>query len=101
MSQFYTRKGDDGYTGLLGNERVPKYDDRPEALGVLDEASAALGLARAFCREERTTPILVTIQRDLYHLMAEIAATPQNATRFRLIDASRVKWLEAQVDALS
>jgi cob(I)alamin adenosyltransferase len=46
-SQFYTGRGDDGYTGLLGPERVPKYDPRPEAYGTVDEAQAAMGLARA------------------------------------------------------
>ena len=44
---FYTTKGDDGTTGVLGEGRVPKYHARMEALGALDEASAALGLARA------------------------------------------------------
>ena len=44
---FYTTKGDDGTTGLLGEGRVPKYHIRMEAVGALDEASAALGLARA------------------------------------------------------
>lgn len=45
MTRFYTRNGDDGYTGLLGEGRVPKYHPRPDAVGTLDEASAALGLA--------------------------------------------------------
>jgi len=41
-SSFYTRNGDDGYTGLLGEGRVAKYDPRPAAYGALDEASSAL-----------------------------------------------------------
>jgi cob(I)alamin adenosyltransferase len=45
--KIYTGRGDDGYTSLIGGARVAKYDDRPEAYGTLDEASAALGLARA------------------------------------------------------
>ncbi|MCJ7706695.1 MAG: ATP:cob(I)alamin adenosyltransferase, partial [Anaerolineales bacterium] len=47
MAPFYTRSGDDGTTGILGEGRVPKYHPRPEACGTVDEASAALGLARA------------------------------------------------------
>ena len=43
---LYTRIGDDGYTGVLGRERVAKYDLQPVAYGTLDEASALLGLAR-------------------------------------------------------
>jgi cob(I)alamin adenosyltransferase len=98
---FYTSKGDDGTTGLLGEGRVPKYHDRMEALGALDEASAALGLARAQCAVTQTPPILLEAQRDLYKLMAEVAATPENAERFHFIDESRVAWVESQTDELS
>ncbi|NMB86946.1 MAG: ATP:cob(I)alamin adenosyltransferase, partial [Chloroflexi bacterium] len=47
MPSFYTRTGDQGVTGLLGKERVQKFDLRIETLGAIDEASAALGLARS------------------------------------------------------
>ena len=66
-------KGDEGYTDLLGPERVPKYDLRPETCGTLDEASSALGLARALSGVERTREILREVQHDLYLMMAEIA----------------------------
>jgi cob(I)alamin adenosyltransferase len=101
MVQFYSRKGDDGYTGLLGAERVPKHHPRPEAVGAVDEASAALGVARAACQAAQTGPVILAVQRDLYHLMAEIAATPENALRFRMIDAARVSWLEDNTDKIS
>jgi cob(I)alamin adenosyltransferase len=101
MTKFYTKSGDDGYTGLLGEGRVPKYDPRTEAVGSLDEATAALGMARAVCKAVQTAPILLTIQRDLYHLMAEISATPENAARFRKITPERVSWLEEQTDQIS
>ena len=104
---FYTAKGDDGTTGLLGEGRVPKYHVRMEAVGTLDEASAALGLARAQCEAPtpkgtlQTPRILLEVQRDLYKLMAEVAATPENAEKFRGIDEERVKWLEQTTDELS
>jgi cob(I)alamin adenosyltransferase len=101
MNPFYTRTGDDGFTGLLGEGRVPKSHPRPEALGTIDEATAALGLARALCQTQETAELLVKIQRDLYSLMAEIAATPQNADRFRAIDSQNVAWLEEQTDRLT
>ena len=96
---FYTRAGDDGATGLLGKGRVPKSDPRIETLGTLDEASAALGLARASVRDERCAPLLLQAQRDLYRLMAEVASTPENASQFQF-DADRVLWLEQQIATL-
>src|SRR5881227_564951 len=66
-------KGDEGYTDLLGPERVPKYDLRPETYGTLDEASSALGLARALSATEKTKEILRQVQHDLYLMMAEVA----------------------------
>ncbi len=98
---FYTTKGDDGTTNLLGEGRVTKYHARIEAVGTLDESTAALGLARAQCRDPRSASILLETQRDLYKLMAEVAATPENADKFHFIDGSRVAWLEQQTDVLS
>jgi cob(I)alamin adenosyltransferase len=73
-SPFYTRRGDDGTTTLLGAKRVPKYDPRPEAYGTADEAQAALGLVRAASCTPRSAEIVLPIQRDLHLLMAELAA---------------------------
>jgi cob(I)alamin adenosyltransferase len=98
---FYTTKGDDGSTGMLGEGRVPKYHIRMEALGALDEASAALGVARAHAAAQPSAAVILQAQRDLYKLMAEVAATPANAERFRAIDAGRVQWLEEQTDRMS
>jgi cob(I)alamin adenosyltransferase len=99
MTKFYTRTGDDGYTGLLGNERVPKYHPVPEAVGALDEATAALAWRAAAAAGSAS--LILAIQRDLYHLMAEVAATPENAARVRVIGDERVVWLEEQTDSLS
>ncbi len=101
MSTFYTRKGDDGTTGLLGEGRVPKYDLRLETLGSVDEATATLGLARALSRLPETQACLLQIQRHLYGLMGETAATPENAEKFHVIDAAAVEWLEQQTEATS
>jgi cob(I)alamin adenosyltransferase len=101
MSPFYTRTGDDGNTGLIGAGRIPKYHPRIEAIGTLDEASAALGFARAISQEHRTKAILLDVQRDLYALMSEVAATPENAERFQILSTARVQWLETQADTLS
>ena len=101
MAPLYTGTGDDGTTGLLGAERLPKHHPRLEALGALDEASAALGLARSLCQAPQSANLLLEVQRDLYALMAEIAATPEHAAQFRKLDPPRLAWLESQVDAIA
>lgn len=93
--------GDDGTTGLLGAGRVPKNDLRMETLGTLDEANAALGMARSLIEQPSEVKMLLAIQRQLYHMMAEIAATPENAARFMKIDAQIVKGLETHIDRLN
>jgi cob(I)alamin adenosyltransferase len=97
MSPNDTHDGDESYTGLLGRERVPKYDRRIEALGAVDESTAALGLARAQARSIETAKALLQVQRDLYALMAEIAATSEKAGNFQAIDGERIKWLETTI----
>ena len=101
MSKFYTCKGDDGTTGTLGKVRLPKYHPRIETVGTLDETTATLGLARALAKSPDVDAILTKEQRDIYNIMAEVAATPENATKFRSIDASHVEWLEKETDSLS
>jgi cob(I)alamin adenosyltransferase len=101
MSPFYTRTGDEGTTGLLGAGRVPKFDLRIETLGALDEATAALGVARSAACAPQSPALIVEVQHDLYKLMAEVGATPENAANFRSLDETRVRWLEEQTDALT
>lgn len=98
---FYTRRGDDGFTGLLGEGRLPKESPRLEAVGAVDEANAALGVARSLARSPEGPGLLLEIQRDLYGLMAELASLPENAARFRTINPERVAWLEEQTDQIA
>jgi len=95
---WYTATGDGGSTSLLGDQRVRKYHPQPEAYGTVDEASAALSLARALSTRPEIKQTLVTVQRDLYHMMAELAATPTAAPQFRKINAERVAWLDQMTD---
>lgn len=76
MATITTHTGDDGTTGLLGPERVAKDDPRIEALGALDEAQSALGLARAFAPPNAAERLLA-IQRALYRLMGELSTSGQ------------------------
>jgi len=98
--KYYSGTGDEGYTDLLGDERVPKHAPRPEAYGTIDELSSALGLARATVQAPRSLEILLHVQRQLYHVMTELAATSQAAARFPRTTADDVAHLERLADEL-
>lgn len=100
MSKFFTRNGDDGTTGLLGNQRVPKHHIRIQAIGDLDEATAALGVARAQVVSEHVRHIILTHQRKLYHVMAEVASTPENADKFKSITDDDIQHIENEIEML-
>jgi cob(I)alamin adenosyltransferase len=96
--KIYTRKGDDGTTGLWYGGRVPKYAGRPEAYGSVDEAASALGLARAAAERgsELHTDIL-RVQNELFVAGAELATAPEAAER---LEAGVSKVTEEMVDRL-
>jgi cob(I)alamin adenosyltransferase len=101
MASIKAHKGDDGTTSLIGESRLSKYDPRIEALGSLDEASAALGLARALGQAPQVGSILVHVQRDLYTLMTRVAAGPDQFIHFRTVDLPDVQWLDKQIETIS
>lgn len=95
MAKVTTGGGDTGYTSLLGEQRVPKYDPRPEAFGTVDEATSALGLARALTTDAKAKAIMLQAQQDLYMLMAELATPPENREAVNVrVTEERVRWLE-------
>ena len=95
MAKYFTGKGDDGTTGLLGEGRVKKFDLRMETLGTLDELSAVLGLARSIC-ESDISALIKKIQGHLYEIMSEIAATKENQPQYRKINESHIGYLKSQ-----
>lgn len=104
--KIYTRKGDDGTTGLYGGGRVAKDSSRPAAYGTVDEAQAALGLARSLSEQGgELDEILVGLERDLWVLMAELATDPENDAKLAdgttRVTPAMVTALEGQIDAIS
>jgi cob(I)alamin adenosyltransferase len=101
--KIYTRKGDDGTTGLWYGGRVPKHDGRPEAYGSIDEAASALGVCRAVAERggELYTDIL-RMQNELFVAGAELATAPEAADRLEdgvsRVTASMVERLEGDID---
>jgi cob(I)alamin adenosyltransferase len=101
MAKVTTGTGDTGYTGLLGKKRVPKYDPRPDTFGTVDEATSALGLARATTQDETAREVILHMQRDLYVLMAELATLPENQDAIGMaITSDNVRWLEETEERL-
>ena len=98
--RFFTGLGDDGTTDVHG-ARVAKDDPRIDALGALDEATSAIGLARSMATEGRVCNDLVDVQRDLYRIMAELAFTPELRPASYDLDPDRVTWIGDETDALA
>ena len=104
LNKIYTRTGDDGTTGLGTGERRKKYDLRVDAYGTVDEANAAIGLARTHLAGTDLDAILARMQNDLFDLGAELA-TPDTGAEFgyeplRIVE-SQVERLENDIDALN
>jgi len=103
MAKVTTGTGDTGYTGLLGEQRVPKYDPRPDTFGTVDEATSALGLARASSSDPQVKEIIYTIQQELYLLMGELATPPEHyakmGLRMTVEHVQRLEGLEERLKA--
>ncbi|MFH1758062.1 MAG: cob(I)yrinic acid a,c-diamide adenosyltransferase [Pseudomonadota bacterium] len=97
----FSQKGDRGFTSLLGGQRIPKSGPRPEAYGTLDEASSALGIARAAATELKTKEIILGLQKDLLILGAELATVAEDMKKYSYqITAEHVARLERLIEAL-
>jgi cob(I)alamin adenosyltransferase len=104
--RVYTKKGDDGTTGLFYGGRVRKDSELPRAYGTVDEAQAILGLARTEAgKGSDLDAILVPIMRDLWVLMAELATLPENRHKLSpgasAVTQEMVDSLERHIDALT
>jgi cob(I)alamin adenosyltransferase len=95
MAKVTTGTGDTGYTSLLGDQRVPKYHPLPEAFGAVDEATSALGMARAATDDATVLETILRMQQDLYVLMAELATPPENQAAVGMrVTPEQVAWLD-------
>jgi cob(I)alamin adenosyltransferase len=89
-----TKKGDKGFTSLLGGKRVPKYHLRPDAYGTLDELNSFLGMARAVSEDGMVRGMLLTIQNHLFIIGSELALPARNRNLLKgEITRREVDWL--------
>ncbi|HEX2057610.1 MAG TPA: cob(I)yrinic acid a,c-diamide adenosyltransferase [Actinomycetota bacterium] len=102
--KIYTKKGDDGTTGLLYGGRVAKDDARTEVYGTLDETVSALGLARAGGLSERVETIVVRVQREMFVAGAQLATSEENQGRLQdgvsRVTPAMTEQAERDIDAL-
>lgn len=100
LNKIYTRTGDDGTTGLVDGSRVSKADPRMVAIGDVDEANSAVGVARAALGPGSFSEMLARIQNDLFDLGADLATPIEIAGALRIVPA-QVEWLEERIDQLN
>ena len=106
LNRIYTRTGDDGTTGLVDGSRCPKNSARIAAMGLVDEANSAIGLAVCALPGESHRALLTRVQNDMFDLGADLA-TPATDGDFapsemvlRII-ATQPIWIETQIDVLN
>jgi cob(I)alamin adenosyltransferase len=102
VTRIYTRGGDDGTTGLLYGGRVDKSDLRTESYGAVDEAVAALGMARAVIADRVLADLVLRLQRELFVVGSELATAPRNVHKLQpgltKVTAEMVDGLETLID---
>jgi cob(I)alamin adenosyltransferase len=103
ITKVYTRRGDDGTTGLGGGQRVPKHCARVEAYGTVDELNAQIGVAIACGLEPELGRILSAVQNELFHLGADLCVPEADKVRVPgpRVEQRHVTALEGLIDRLT
>ena len=104
LNKIYTRTGDQGMTGLVDGTRVSKTDLRMIAIGDVDEANSAIGVAIVSLGNSDHSAALTRIQNDLFDLGADIATPGDDFTPTPMslrVVASQVERLEHEIDAMN
>jgi cob(I)alamin adenosyltransferase len=104
LNKIYTRTGDKGTTGLVDGSRCAKHAARMEAIGTVDEANSAIGLAVCALGGGGHADTLVRIQNDLFDLGADLATPGEDFAPsdmvLRIVPA-QVEWLEQAIDGVN
>lgn len=104
LNKIYTRTGDGGTSGLVDGSRLPKHDLRFAAIGAVDEANSAIGLALVVLQGTEPGRELQRVQNDLFDLGADLATPGDDFAPgemvLRMVPAQS-EWLEAAIDAIT
>jgi len=103
LTKIYTRKGDDGTTGLGGGQRVPKESWRISAYGTVDELNSCIGVALAHGLVEKLATALPVIQNELFHLGSDLCFIEADKEKYQLplIEEKHVQKLEGLIDEIT
>jgi cob(I)alamin adenosyltransferase len=101
LNKIYTRTGDGGTAGLVDGSRVSKASGRMIAIGEVDEANAALGIALAAVGEGDLPQRLLRIQNELFDLGADVATPGAGNDGALRIVSEQVERLEREIDAMN
>ena len=104
LNRIYTRTGDDGTTGLVDGSRCSKHAVRMEAIGAVDEANSALGLAAVMLVGNENAASILRIQNDMFDLGADLATPGDDFTPSEMVlrmVPEQTLWLEQAIDALN
>lgn len=100
--KIYTKTGDKGETSLLGGTRVPKYHQRIEAYGTLDELNSFIGLVRDLMKDSHTREVLLQIQNNLFIAESLLAAENISASeKLPQINPDDIAILEKEIDRMN
>ncbi|MGQ0659774.1 cob(I)yrinic acid a,c-diamide adenosyltransferase [Sphingosinicella sp.] len=100
LNRIYTRTGDAGQTGLVDGSRVSKADPRMAAIGDVDEANCAIGVALLAIGDEQAKAMLSRIQNELFDLGADLA-TPEGIDGALRILPDQIARLEREIDRMN
>src|SRR5580765_1799659 len=100
LNKIYTRAGDGGSAGLVDGSRVSKSSLRMTAIGEVDEANAAIGVALAALPDGEAAKSLLRIQNEMFDLGADVATPGQVEGALRIL-ASQVERIEREIDAMN
>ena len=100
--KIYTKTGDKGNTSLIGGKRVPKYHNRIEAYGTIDELNSYMGLIRDLVEEKETKLLISEIQSKLMHASSVLATeTEENQKKYAKIIEEDINTLEKEIDRMN
>ena len=99
--KIYTKQGDKGQTSLLGGSKVPKFHERIEAYGTLDELNSFIGLVRDYSEDEKTRDFLKTIQDDVFAIESHLAAETEEVMSYLPeVTGEHIHAMEQEIDRM-